>query len=424
MHLVIFGSGIIGTFTSYIALKQGYKVTLIEKNNLPASGATNQNGGQLSFSHMLSISNIKLVNSLLKTLYTKKSPITVNFLTALQNYQWCLNFIKNSFKNNLEYNSLFSLGDFSYQLFLELAAENHHLFALNKIGTVQLFHNKKSFYNTINQKELFSKFNIKYHIVPTSDIPSFCATPLNNANIYKAIYFPNDMCGDAKSFTLSLLKKLQRNKYFTFLNNQQPTNFTIKNKKIIKCTTKQLSDNNTYQTNEIIADHFILTPGTYIQDFRNQLKLNIPVMPLKGYSFNHTNIKINTSLIDHDHKIVYTPFNQYTRIAGLYDFTGFSSNIDPKRIKYLLNNVSRLFPNNDNNQHIVNIWSGLRPISMDRLPIIGRSTLYDNLYYNIAHGNLGWTLSAGSAKLVIDQILYSDIVNRKFNAFLPKRFGL
>ena len=157
MHLVIFGSGIIGTFTSYIALKQGYKVTLIEKNNLPASGATNQNGGQLSFSHMLSISNIKLVNSLLKTLYTKKSPITVNFLTALQNYQWCLNFIKNSFKNNLEYNSLFSLGDFSYQLFLELAAENHHLFALNKIGTVQLFHNKKSFYNTINQKELFSK---------------------------------------------------------------------------------------------------------------------------------------------------------------------------------------------------------------------------------------------------------------------------
>lgn len=410
MHIVIFGGGIIGTFTAYIALQQGYKVTLIEKNNLPASGATNQNGGQLSFSHILSISNIKLLNAILKNFYTKNSPINIDLLTALTHYRWCLNFMKNSIKSNIEYNSLFSLSNLSNQLFKDLIQNNQNIFKLKKTGTIQLFRNKKSFYNTINQKELFDEFNITHHIISQEDIKSFCPTITDRDLIYKGIYFPNDMCGDSKKFTLSLFAELQKNKNFTFLNNQKITNFTIKNKRISTCLTEK---------NQIAGDHFILTPGAYIQDFCNQLKLNIPVMPLKGYSFNHPNLKIKTSLIDHDHKIVYSPLNQHTRIAGLYDFVGYANKIDNNRIKYLLKNVNSLFPNNSNN--IIDIWTGMRPMSMDRFPIIGPSTIYKNLHYNIAHGNLGWTLSAGSAKITMDHISKSN--NLDFNnIFLPQRF--
>jgi len=415
VHLVIFGSGIIGIFTSYIALKQGYKVTLIEKEQHPASGATNQNGGQLSFSHILSISNIKLINSLLKNLYTNNSPINISLVELVKNYNWCFNFIKHSVKNSSELHSLFSLGDLSHSIFLDIINNNlNHQDQplLKKTGTIQLFRQKQSFDDTINKSELFTAFNIKHKIIPKNEITSICPS-ISTQNIYNAIYFPDDICGDAKSFTLALLGKLQSNKNFTFLKNQKITNFTTNNHKITKVITNR---------NEITADQFILTPGTYVKEFCNFLNLHIPVMPLKGYSFNHNKIKIGTSLIDHDQKIVYSPINHYTRVAGLYDFAGYSTKINNRRIKYFLKNINSLFPNSSNISNMDNIWSGLRPISMDRFPIIGKSGIYKNLYYNVAHGNLGWTLSAGSAQILLNQITHNKIESQ-YKLFQPNRFS-
>jgi D-amino-acid dehydrogenase len=39
----------------------------------------------------------------------------------------------------------------------------------------------------------------------------------------------------------------------------------------------------------------------------------------------------------------------------------------------------------------------------DSTPIIG-ATKYDNLYINAGHGTLGWTMSAGSARVMADLI--------------------
>ena len=48
-------------------------------------------------------------------------------------------------------------------------------------------------------------------------------------------------------------------------------------------------------------------------------------------------------------------------------------------------------------------WTGLRPMTPDGTPIIG-ATRFANLSLNTGHGTLGWTMSAGSGKLLADQI--------------------
>src|SRR5690606_16266358 len=48
-------------------------------------------------------------------------------------------------------------------------------------------------------------------------------------------------------------------------------------------------------------------------------------------------------------------------------------------------------------------WSGLRPMTPDGTPIIGATSL-PNLYLNCGHGTLGWTMAAGSGKLLADLI--------------------
>ncbi len=46
-------------------------------------------------------------------------------------------------------------------------------------------------------------------------------------------------------------------------------------------------------------------------------------------------------------------------------------------------------------------WCGLRPMTPDGTPVLGRSRL-SNLYLNTGHGTLGWTMAAGSGRVLAD----------------------
>jgi D-amino-acid dehydrogenase len=55
------------------------------------------------------------------------------------------------------------------------------------------------------------------------------------------------------------------------------------------------------------------------------------------------------------------------------------------------------------NTAAASFWTGLRPMTPDGTPIVGRTGLR-NLYINTGHGTLGWTMSCGSAQLLSDII--------------------
>ena len=48
-------------------------------------------------------------------------------------------------------------------------------------------------------------------------------------------------------------------------------------------------------------------------------------------------------------------------------------------------------------------WAGLRPATPEGTPLIGRSGI-DNLWLNVGHGSLGFTLACGSADLLASEI--------------------
>ena len=62
----------------------------------------------------------------------------------------------------------------------------------------------------------------------------------------------------------------------------------------------------------------------------------------------------------------------------------------------------RLFPRAVEPEHAT-FWTGLRPLTPDSLPIIGRAKQH-NLILNTGHGMLGWTLAAGTARIAADLV--------------------
>jgi D-amino-acid dehydrogenase len=64
--------------------------------------------------------------------------------------------------------------------------------------------------------------------------------------------------------------------------------------------------------------------------------------------------------------------------------------------------VGELFPGGGDLKG-ASFWCGLRPMTPDGTPIVGATPLA-NLWTNTGHGTLGWTMAAGSARVLADVI--------------------
>ena len=82
------------------------------------------------------------------------------------------------------------------------------------------------------------------------------------------------------------------------------------------------------------------------------------------------------------------------------ELSGYGLHLSEKRRATLALVVNDLFPGGGDLQQ-AEFWSGLRPMTPDSTPLIGKTPL-ENLFLNTGHGTLGWTMSLGSAKLTAD----------------------
>jgi D-amino-acid dehydrogenase len=106
--------------------------------------------------------------------------------------------------------------------------------------------------------------------------------------------------------------------------------------------------------------------------------------------------------MDETFKIAITRLGDRIRVGGMAEISGFNNHLHPRRQATLTHSVEDLF-GGAGDQSKATFWSGLRPMTPDGTPLVGRSTV-PNLYLNTGHGTLGWTMAAGSARVVADMV--------------------
>ena len=104
--------------------------------------------------------------------------------------------------------------------------------------------------------------------------------------------------------------------------------------------------------------------------------------------------------MDETYKVAITRLGDRIRVGGLAEINGFNMALDPRRRATLDKSLTDLFEGACDPAEAL-FWCGLRPMTPDGTPIIGR-TRFSNLYLNTGHGTLGWTMSAGSGRLIAD----------------------
>jgi len=154
------------------------------------------------------------------------------------------------------------------------------------------------------------------------------------------------------------------------------------------------------------AERYVLALGSYSAPLLKTLGLRIPVYPVKGYSIT---VPITdpagapeSTIMDETHKVAVTRLGDRIRVGGTAELAGYSLALREARRATLNHVVTDLFPKGGDVSKAT-FWCGLRPMTPDGTPIIGGTRL-TNLLLATGHGTLGWTMAAGTGRVISDLV--------------------
>jgi D-amino-acid dehydrogenase len=90
------------------------------------------------------------------------------------------------------------------------------------------------------------------------------------------------------------------------------------------------------------------------------------------------------------------------RLTSTAEFAGYDTSYKPSDFDAMLRAGRELFPGAAAYEE-GSFWAGLRPMTPEGTPIIGRGK-QRNAWVSVGHGHMGWTMSAGSARILADMV--------------------
>jgi D-amino-acid dehydrogenase len=169
-------------------------------------------------------------------------------------------------------------------------------------------------------------------------------------------------------------------------------------------------------------DQVILAAGAWSPVVARELKMNLPIQAAKGYSVTVARTSPGPTIPLHlaERKVVVTPMGDTLRFAGTLELTGLNLSISRRRVTAIQRAVHEYLPHMSA-QKLIEVWRGLRPLTPDTLPIIGRSKTVENLILATGHGMLGVSLGPVTGKLV-SQIAAGEPPLIDLHPFRAERF--
>src|SRR5204862_2397486 len=105
-----------------------------------------------------------------------------------------------------------------------------------------------------------------------------------------------------------------------------------------------------------------------------------------------------STVMDETFKVAVTRLGDRIRAGGTAELAGYNIKLRQGRRDTLEHVVTDLFGSGGDVSR-ADFWTGLRPMTPDGPPVLG-ATRYANLFVSTGHGTLGWTMAAGSGRVL------------------------
>ena len=408
LKIGIVGAGIQGVCNALFLQKEGYQVTLFDRDE-PGNSASYGNAGHFSPYASVPLNRPDVITDVPAMLLNSRGPLALKWNYMPKMISWFFKFLLNCRNEKMMHTAknMHQILDQSLPAFDELFDEIDLENLVEHKGIIYAWTNKN-----IKSRELEinirNELGVKQQILKPKEIHDLEPNlkPFYDGGVYY------DYARHTKNPKKILIKLFE--------------NFLKKGGKFLKLNIRDLNFDDDKpvirsETQRFIFDKLVIACGAFSKKLTDKLHENIPLDTERGY---HVHFKGCDHLISRP--VVYanrgfgmTPMEQGLRVVGTVEFGGLNNPLSKSRIKNLILNAKDMI---DGLPEHKDEWLGFRPSLPDFLPIIGPSKHYKNVFYCFGHHHLGWTLGAISGK-IISKMIANENTNLDLQPYSSLRFS-
>lgn len=170
------------------------------------------------------------------------------------------------------------------------------------------------------------------------------------------------------------------------------------------------------------AEEVVLATGAWSPALVRKLGLKLSLQAGKGYCIDIPRpTPIQLPAVLWEAKVAVTPMHGFTRLAGTMEFSGINHKIRKNRVTAIARLTEAYYPRfSVAPGEEAGATCGLRPVTPDGLPYIGRVSHWKNLSLATGHAMMGWSLGPVTGKMIA-QIISGKPTSMSLHALHPER---
>ena len=378
------------------------------------AGASYVNAGYISPSHIIPLAAPGVVKQGLKWMFDPSSPLYIKPRLDFDFLKWALAFNKSCSAKNVS-NSAAVIRDISLRselLYKEIREKPEFDFHMEKKGILMICQTEAMLEEEMEVAELGRKLGLE-----VNDLDAKALQALEHEVELDAVGATHFLCDThtTPGEFMSAMKTYLRDQGVEILKNTGVETLDLAGKTVKRIRTGK---------GDFEADEVVIAAGSWTPQLCKKIGIPLLVQAGKGYRINclqKTGIQYPAILTEA--KAAVTPMNGFTRFAGTMEIAGISDKINKVRVEAIAAAAKRYYPQVElSAEEKKEASSGLRPVSPDGLPFIGRPNGFNNLSIATGHAMMGWTMATGTGKLISELIggktpfmpLEPFAVNRRF----------
>ena len=397
MKVLVLGSGVIGVASAYQLALAGHEVTVVDRQPAAALETSYGNAGEVSPGYSAPWAGPGVPIKAIKWLLMQHRPLVIRPHLDLNMVRWGLAMLRNCTAARYEVNKgrMVRLAEYSRDCMKALRAETGIRYDERMQGTLQLFRTQSQLDGTAADIEVLKRYGVGFELLDRAGCIRHEPALAKVADKFVGgLLLPGDETGDCFKFTQNLaalaVQKGVQFRYGTPIKRLLQAGRQIDGVATASGTLK--------------ADAYLVALGSHSPLLLKPLGVRIPVYPVKGYSITvpitDAGGAPESTVMDETHKVAVTRLGDRIRVGGTAELAGYTLQLHDARRQTLEHVVTDLFPAGGDVKR-AEFWCGLRPMTPDGTPVLG-ATRIPNLFLATGHGTLGWTMAAGTGRVIAD----------------------
>ena len=400
MKVVVLGGGVIGVAAAYYLARDGHEVEIIERNDQAASETSFANAGLFAPGHSTAWASPQAPMVLLRSLW--RSDTALRFKPSLDPklWAWSWKFLKECTWERQRANTLpkFHISIYSQAKTREILEETGIECDFLSRGILYLYRSAQALEIGIKNMAFLKGLGHKQEVIERDRVVEIepGLGPVKE-RICGALFGPEDASGDCCKFARNLAAYMAGKLGVHLRFGETVLRLEAAGDEITAVVTDK---------GRISADVYVNSLGTYAPHIMKTVGVTLPIYPVKGYSLTLPIIPGKPAPtvggIDEENLVAWAPLGDRMRMTSTAEFSGYDERYKPSDFDNMLRVAQDFFPDGVDYAKPSH-WACLRPMTPDGPPVFGRLK-HRNMVYNTGHGHIGWTMAAGSGKILADLV--------------------